>query len=126
MDISQSANPEIVRKSIGQRRHVTVLFSDVSGSSEHAERLEAEDYAELLDQFRSFARDIIPRHGGSVARLQGDGVLALFGFVESREDDGRRATLFALLRVIQITVLERIDVGHRPAARHRGDTIREQ
>lgn len=80
----------------GQRRYVTVLFSDVSGSSEHAELLEAEEYAALLEQFRGFARDIIPRHGGSIARLQGDGVLALFGYIEPREDDGRRATEAAL------------------------------
>src|SRR5258705_10971426 len=80
----------------GQRRYVTVLFSDVSGSSEHVERLEAEEYAELLEQFRRFAQDVIPRHGGSVARMQGDGVLALFGHLETREDDGRRATEAAL------------------------------
>ncbi len=80
----------------GHRRYVTVLFSDVSGSSEHAELLEAEEYAALLEKFRGFARDIIPRHGGSIARLQGDGVLALFGYIEPREDDGRRATEAAL------------------------------
>ena len=99
MDIGQPSNAvsaPSARKAVGQRRHVTVLFADVSGSSEHAERLEAEDYADLLGQFREFARDIIPRHGGSIARLQGDGVLALFGFNESREDDGRRATEAAL------------------------------
>jgi len=75
---------------------VTVLFSDVCGSSEHAEQLEAEEYAELLEQFRLFAREVIPQHGGSIARLQGDGVLALFGYVEPREDDGRRATEAAI------------------------------
>ncbi len=99
MDTGQALNAFSAtgaRKAVGQRRHVTVLFADVSGSSEHAERLEAEDYADLLGQFREFARDIIPRHGGSIARLQGDGVLALFGFNESREDDGRRATEAAL------------------------------
>jgi class 3 adenylate cyclase/tetratricopeptide (TPR) repeat protein len=80
----------------GQRRHMTVLFADVSGSSEHAERLEAEDYSELLEQFRRLAREAIPRHGGSIARLQGDGVLALFGHLDPREDDGRRATEAAL------------------------------
>lgn len=96
MTIGRSTETEAYRKVTGQRRHVTVLFSDVSGSSEHAERLEAEEYAELLEKFRYFARDIIPRHGGSIARLQGDGVLALFGFIESREDDGRRAVEAAL------------------------------
>jgi class 3 adenylate cyclase/tetratricopeptide (TPR) repeat protein len=80
----------------GQRRYVTVLFADVSGSSEHAERLEAEAYAALLEQFRRFARDIVPRHQGSIARLQGDGLLALFGHLHSHEDDGRRAIEAAL------------------------------
>lgn len=78
-------------KSKGVRRFVTVLFSDVSGSSQHAEMLDAEDYADKLDQFRKIVRDVVPRHGGSIARMQGDGVLALFGYDESREDDGRRA-----------------------------------
>lgn len=84
------------RRSAGQRVYVTVLFSDVSGSSEHAEQLEAEEYGRLLERFRAFAREIVPRHGGSIARLQGDGVLALFGHTEPHEDDGRRATEAAL------------------------------
>ena len=96
MDIGDPSGEKPRGTAAGQRRYVTVLFSDVSGSSEHAERLEAEEYAELLEQFRRLARDIIPRHGGSIARLQGDGVLALFGHFESREDDGRRATESAL------------------------------
>lgn len=80
----------------GQRRHMTVLFADVSGSSELAERLEAEDLSDLLERFRRHAREIIPRHGGNIARLQGDGLLALFGHLEASEDDGRRAVEAAL------------------------------
>jgi class 3 adenylate cyclase/tetratricopeptide (TPR) repeat protein len=80
----------------GQRRYVTVLFADVSGSSEHAERMEAEAYAALLEQFRRFARHIVPQHRGSIARLQGDGLLALFGSLDAHEDDGRRAIEAAL------------------------------
>lgn len=96
MDESAPLPARLNRAPAGRRRYVTVLFSDVSGSSEHAEQLEAEEYAELLEQFRDFARDIVPRHGGSIARLQGDGLLALFGHIETREDDGRRATEAAL------------------------------
>lgn len=80
----------------GRRLYLTVLFCDVSGSSEHAEQQEAEDYARWLQRFRDVAREIVPRHGGAIARLQGDGVLALFGTPEPREDDGRRATEAAL------------------------------
>lgn len=80
----------------GERRFVTVLFADVCGSSEHAERLDAEEYAELLWRFRALAREIVPRHGGSIARLQGDGLLALFGHLRTQEDDGRRAAEAAI------------------------------
>ncbi len=90
MDASPGPTTALL-KSKGVRRFVTVLFSDVSGSSEHAEQLDAEDYADKLDQFRKIVRNVVPRHGGSIARMQGDGVLALFGYDESREDDGRRA-----------------------------------
>jgi class 3 adenylate cyclase/tetratricopeptide (TPR) repeat protein len=97
----------------GQRRHMTVLFADVSGSSEHAERLEAEEYSELLEQFRRLAREAIPRHGGNIARLQGDGVLALFGHLDPREDDGRRATEAALELHAAVG---RLRAGHGAAA----------
>lgn len=50
----------------------------------------------LLGQFRRFARQIIPHHGGIIARLQGDGVLALFGVDKGDEEDGRRAAEAAL------------------------------
>lgn len=96
MDFDLAPTSHSPRSSAGRRQYVTVLFSDVSGSSEHAERLEAEDYSEVLDQFRQIARSVIPRHGGTIARLQGDGVLALFGYIDPREDDGRRATDAAL------------------------------
>lgn len=80
----------------GKRRFLTVLVSDVSGSSRHVERLEAEEYAELLNRFRQCVRAIVPRHGGSIARIQGDGVLALFGHIQEHEDDGRRAAEAAM------------------------------
>lgn len=96
VDHAPSESREGTGAPFGQRRYVTVLFTDVSDSSELAERLEAEDYSELLAQFRQVAREVIPRHGGSIARAQGDGLLALFGHLETREDDGRRATEAAL------------------------------
>ncbi len=94
MDVAAEPAPPLLTP--GQRRYVTVLFADVSGSSEHAERLEAEAYAALLEQFRRMARQILPHHRGSIARLQGDGLLALFGSLDAQEDDGRRAIEAAL------------------------------
>ena len=80
----------------GQRRYVTVLFADLSGSTSLGDLMEAEHYADLLGVIRALCREIIRKHGGNVARLQGDGILVVFGFPESREDDGRRAVDAAL------------------------------
>lgn len=76
----------------GRRRFVTVLFADISDSTGLGQRLDAEAYAELLGAFRGHCHAVISRHGGHIARIQGDGLLALFGYPEAAEDDGRRAT----------------------------------
>jgi class 3 adenylate cyclase len=81
---------------VGERRHVAVLFSDLCGSLQLSEAMDAEDFAALLEALRSLARRIIGERGGLVARLQGDGLLAVFGYPEVREDDARRAAGAAL------------------------------
>lgn len=80
----------------GLRRFVTLLFSDLSDSTKLSSVMEAEDYAELLTKWRVLCKEIVPQHGGSVVRMQGDGMLALFGHPVAAEDDGRRATEAAL------------------------------
>lgn len=75
-----------------RRRYLTMMFSDLCGSTQLAATMEAEDYAELLAHLRSAYETIIPKHGGTIAQHLGDGVMAAFGHPESREDDGRRAT----------------------------------
>jgi class 3 adenylate cyclase/tetratricopeptide (TPR) repeat protein len=79
-----------------RRRYLTVMFSDLSDSTPLAEAMEAENYSELLAKLREIYRQIIPRHGGTILRIQGDGVLAIFGYPITQEDDGRRATEAAL------------------------------
>jgi class 3 adenylate cyclase/tetratricopeptide (TPR) repeat protein len=80
----------------GQRRLLTLLFVDLSGSTAMAEWMEAEHYAAMLAGLRAAYERIVPHHGGVIARIQGDGMLAVFGHPEVREDDGRRATEAAL------------------------------
>ena len=70
---------------------LTLLFADLSGSTQLASAMEAEHCADILAQLRHAYDDCITRHGGTVARIQGDGVLANFGHPQAREDDGRRA-----------------------------------
>jgi class 3 adenylate cyclase/tetratricopeptide (TPR) repeat protein len=74
-----------------RRRYLTLMFSDLCGSSQLAAAMEAEDYAELLAHLRSAYETIIAKHGGTIVQHLGDGVMAAFGYPEAREDDGRRA-----------------------------------
>lgn len=80
----------------GRRQYLTVLFSDLTGSTRFGERMEAEDFAELLGHLRVLCRTVVARHGGQIARIQSDGVLAIFGYDGVQEDDGRRAAEAAL------------------------------
>ena len=79
-----------------QRRHLTLFFSDLSDSTRIAATMEPEDYAALLQQLRDLCEQIIPRHGGEIVRVDGDGVLCIFGYPVAHEDTGRRATEAAL------------------------------
>ena len=78
------------------RHYVTLLFADLSRSTELAGAMEAEEYAALLSALRVAYQETLPRWGGLVVRVQGDGLLAMFGHPVTREDDGRRAVEAAL------------------------------
>jgi class 3 adenylate cyclase len=97
----------------GQRRLLTLLFVDLSGSTAMAEWMEAEHYSAMLGALRDLYERIVPHHGGVIARIQGDGMLAVFGHPEVREDDGRRATEAAL--ELHAAVRGIMPPGPRPA-----------
>jgi class 3 adenylate cyclase/tetratricopeptide (TPR) repeat protein len=80
----------------GERRVVTILFCDVKGSTGLAEQLDPEEWAEIMNA--AFERIIEPvyRYGGTVARLMGDAMLAMFGAPTAHEDDPERAVLAGL------------------------------
>ena len=75
----------------GERRVVTMLFCDVTGSTAAAERLDPEDWAQIMNG--AFEHLIAPvyRYEGTLARLMGDSILAFFGAPIAHEDDPERA-----------------------------------
>lgn len=87
---------EVKHATAGQRRRLTILFSDLSDSTRLSGQMDQEDFAELLEGLRKLFRKIIPAYGGQIVSIQGDGVLAIFGYPEVRENDARRATEAAL------------------------------
>ncbi len=73
------------------RRTVTVLFADVSGSTELGETLDPEALRDLMSTFFEEMRGAIERHGGTVEKFAGDEVMAVFGAPVAHEDDALRA-----------------------------------
>jgi predicted ATPase/class 3 adenylate cyclase len=97
MDFDQIGSSSSIRRSLaGERRVVTILFSDVKGSTAMAEGLDPEDWAEIMNSAFDFLTTPIVRYGGTVARLMGDAVLAFFGAPSAHEDDPLRAVLAGL------------------------------
>src|SRR5215470_10918338 len=80
----------------GERKQVTVLFCDLAGSTAIAERLDPEQYHDLLDQYLELAFREIYRLEGIVTYSAGDGLMALFGAPVAHEDAPQRAVLAAL------------------------------
>ena len=86
----------------GERRLVTVLFCDVVGSTAMAERMDPEEWAEVMNEAFGLIIAPVNRYGGTVARLLGDALLAYFGAPVAHEDDPERAVLTALSMLEEI------------------------
>jgi class 3 adenylate cyclase/tetratricopeptide (TPR) repeat protein len=73
------------------RKTVTVLFSDVTGSTAMGERLDPESTRRVMGRYFDSMRTAIERHGGTVEKFIGDAVMAVFGVPVVHEDDALRA-----------------------------------
>jgi class 3 adenylate cyclase len=73
------------------RKTVTVLFCDLKGSTELADRLGSEAVREVLDLYFSAMKPVVERHGGTIEKYIGDAITAIFGLPRMHEDDAERA-----------------------------------
>ncbi|MDP9302249.1 MAG: AAA family ATPase [Actinomycetota bacterium] len=73
------------------RKTVTVLFSDVTGSTSLGELLDPESLRNVMSRYFDLARTVVLRHGGTVEKFIGDAVMAVFGVPTAHEDDALRA-----------------------------------
>jgi len=94
-----------------ERRHLTVLFCDLVGSTALSARLEPEDLREIVATYCDLVSDTIRRHGGYVGRYGGDSVLAYFGWPEAHEDDAERAVRTGLAAVKAVSELDVVNAG---------------
>lgn len=85
---------------VAERRQLTVMFIDLVGSTEIAQRLDPEDLAEVLRLFKETCAAAVAAFDGHIASYYGDGIMVFFGFPHAHEDDPERA-IRAGLRIVQ-------------------------
>ena len=122
-----------------ERRQVTVMFSDLVGSTALSARMDPEDLREVISAYQKCVAETVQRFGGFVAKYMGDGVLVYFGYPQAHEDDAERAVRAGLELIEAVAGLKspvpianprrychwpgrsrRLDrIGRGPGARHR-------
>ncbi len=86
-----SGAPSVSPEDRAERRQVTVMFSDLVGSTALSARMDPEDLREVISAYQKCVAETVQRFGGFVAKYMGDGVLIYFGFPQAHEDDAERA-----------------------------------
>lgn len=90
-----------------EQRHLTVLFCDLVGSTQLIERLDADEYHELIKSYQQMATTAVTPFDGHIAQYLGDGVLVYFGYPTAQEDDPRHAILASMAMLKGIEELNR-------------------
>jgi class 3 adenylate cyclase len=89
-----------------ERRQVTVMFSDLVGSTALSARMDPEDLREVISAYQRCVAETVGRLGGFVAKYMGDGVLVYFGYPQAHEDDAERAVRAGLELVTAVGALK--------------------
>src|SRR5260370_14946957 len=89
-----------------ERRQVTVMFSDLVGSTALSTRMDPEDLRKLISAYQKCVNETVRRLGGFVAKYMGDGVLIYFGYPEAHEHDAERAVRAGLELVAEVARLK--------------------
>jgi predicted ATPase/class 3 adenylate cyclase len=96
---------EPVRPEEAERRHLTVLFCDLVGSTALSARLDPEDMRTLIGAYHSRITEVISPYQGIIARYMGDVVLVYFGYPQAHEDDAEQAVRAGLALVDAVAKL---------------------
>ncbi len=97
---------EASRGDEAERRQVTVMFSDLVGSTALSAYMDPEDLREIISAYQQCAVEAVRRFDGFVARYMGDGVLVYFGYPQAHEDDAERAIRAGLELITAVTALK--------------------
>src|SRR5215472_969875 len=107
---------EPTRQDDAERRQLTVMFTDLVGSTALSTKLDPEDLRSVIGAYHKGVAETVARFDGFVAKYMGDGVLAYFGYPLAHEDDAERAVRAGLEIVAAVPRLETRGVA-RPGVR---------
>jgi class 3 adenylate cyclase/tetratricopeptide (TPR) repeat protein len=96
----------VADSAVAERRHLTVMFCDLVGSTSLAEQLDPEDLRDVIRSYQDACAGVISRFEGYVAKYIGDGILAYFGYPKAHEDDAERAIRSAIGLISAVGVLQ--------------------
>src|ERR1700735_3110722 len=101
-----AATTEPKPQDTAERRQVTVMFSDLVGSTALSARMDPEDLREVISAYQKCVAETVQRFGGFVAKYMGDGVLVYFGYPHAHEDDAERSVRAGLQLIAGVTALK--------------------
>ena len=101
-----SSTPSAHPEDRAERRQVTVMFSDLVGSTALSARMDPEDLREVISAYQKCVAETVRSFGGFVANYMGDGVLVYFGYPKAHEDDAERAVQAGLELIAAVTALK--------------------
>ncbi len=101
-----SSPPSATPEDRAERRQVTVMFSDLVGSTALSARMDPEDLREVISAYQKCVAETVGRFGGFVAKYMGDGVLVYFGYPQAHEDDAEQAVRAGLDLVAAVASLK--------------------
>jgi class 3 adenylate cyclase/predicted ATPase len=103
--IAASAAP-VASQDTAERRQVTVMFSDLVGSTALSARMDPEDLRVVISAYQKCVAEAVQRFGGFVAKYMGDGILVYFGYPQAHEDDAERAVRAGLELIAAVSELK--------------------
>jgi class 3 adenylate cyclase/predicted ATPase len=104
--LAASAAAQPKTQDSAERRQVTVMFSDLVGSTALSARMDPEDLREVISAYQKCVAETVRRFGGFVAKYMGDGVLIYFGYPQAHEDDPERAVRAGLELITAVGALK--------------------
>jgi class 3 adenylate cyclase/tetratricopeptide (TPR) repeat protein len=113
VDGTQSATASVG----GERRHLTILFCDLVGSTTLTARLDPEEWRATVSSYQQAAAAAITRFEGEVVRYVGDGIMAFFGYPVAHDNDAERAVRAGLAIIERMVTLNKHSAGPKLAVR---------